>query len=107
MFINGGNLFCLVVLKRAKYLKTSGRLFLTSLSCSYLSVGLFVTLPLCLLSVLPGSLPTAIEDGLCLMTSAGGICGSIATVQSLFLVNIVIYFAIEFPFHNVKMISNK
>ena len=39
------------------------------------------------------------------MTSAGGICGSIGTVLSLLFVNIDRYLAIEFPFHNVKMIS--
>ena len=107
VLIIGGNAFCLVVLYRAKHFKTPTRIFLTSLTCFDLAIGLFTSFPLAFTSVMADIFPEAFIDTIATMSAIGNVVCSIGSVISLLLVNFDRYLAIEYPLSYTNLMTTK
>ena len=94
--IIGGNSFCLLVLRRGEYIKTTTKALLTSLTCADLSMGLFCTFPRFLAAVFRSFLTPSTLTVICFATViTNGYFTTISTT-SLLMVNFDRHFAIFF-----------
>ena len=103
----GGNSLCLLVLRKAQHLKTSTRLFLTSLTCADLLQGLFVIFPMFVVLVFDDSLSLKTLQDLCKVKSIAYMFSSSLSTGSLLCVNLDRYIAIEYPLRCGTIMTTK
>ena len=107
ILIIGGNSFCLLVLRRGEYMKTTTKALLTSLTCADLSMGLFCTFPRFLAAVFRSFLTPSTSTVICFATViTNGYFTTISTT-SLLMVNFDRYFAIESPLRSIRFITTR
>ena len=107
ILVIGGNTFCLMVLKQARYLKTPTRLFLASLTCADLFTGLFVIFPSFVVFTFFRILPETTSSLICGVKELVGITWAMLSVVSLLLINFDRYLAIEFPLTCDALVTSK
>ena len=107
ILVIGGNTFCLIVLKQARYLKTSTRLFLTSLTCADLLTGLLVSFPSFVHTFLISTIYQETTSIICGITRIISVTCGMASLMSLFFINIDRYLAVEFPLHSETIVTVK
>ena len=103
----GANLFCLIVLKQARYLKTPTRLFFASLTCADLLAGVFVIVPLFAVFAFEDIIPETLARTICFSTGITFTLTNILSIVSLLCVNFDRYIAIEYPLHSETIVTTK
>ena len=107
ILIIGGNSFCLLVLRRANYLKTTTRLFMVSLTCADMFIGIFHALPYCFVSAAVKTSPSYVWGKICFASSILYAYFAVPSVGSLMSVNISRYITIEFPLKHTRWITTR
>ena len=107
VLIIGGNSMCLLVLRQTSDLKTPTKLFLISLTCADLLMGLTYTFPRFLSASLQTLLPLTVQPGVCFVTSLISGYFAFMSTMSLLAVNVDRYLAIEAPLKSMTIITSR